>query len=99
MVYQINMQYDDDKLSIPSTHFTSVFNKITDSNLLPIHLPFTITSSFSPFHISDEIILKFLTSFPSKFNNSPDGIPKGLLKLLANELKFSLYAAQPVNTI
>ena len=80
---------DDDKSSIPSTHFATVFNKNTDPNLLPIHLPFTITYYFSSFPIS-EIILKFLTSFPSKFNNSSDGIPKDLLKLLANEYKFPM---------
>ena len=40
--------------------------------------------------MAEEIVIKFLTSFLSKINDSLDGIPKGLLKLLANELKFPL---------
>ena len=40
-------------------------------------------SRFNDFPISQEIVRTFLCKLPTKFNSSPDGLPKGMLKLLS----------------
>ena len=43
-------------------------------------------SRFNDFPISHEIVKKCLCKLPTKFNSSPDGLPKGMLKLLSYPL-------------
>ena len=47
-------------------------------------------SRFNDFLISQEIVKKFLYKLPTKFNYSPDGLPKGMLKLLSYEIYYPL---------
>ena len=43
-------------------------------------------SRFNDFPISQEIVRTFLWKLSTKFNSSPDGLPKGMLKLLSYEI-------------
>ena len=45
-----------------------------------------MSSSLSSYPNNPEVLRTFLCLLPSKLNNSPDGIPKGLLKKLSFEL-------------
>ena len=42
------------------------------------------------FPISQEIVSTFLCKLPTKFNSSPNGLPKGMLKLLSYEISYPL---------
>ena len=49
-----------------------------------------ISPSLSYYPTSPEVLRKCLCLLPSKFNNSPDGIPNVLLKILSFELCHTL---------
>ena len=77
---------DLDKANCLSKQFSSVF--VPDNNE-PISIDIS-NSSFNSFPITQEIVRKFLCLLPNKFNNSPDGLPKGMLKLLSFELSYPI---------
>ena len=47
-------------------------------------------SRFNDFPISQEIVRTFLCKLPTKFNLSPDGLPKCMLKLLSYNISYPL---------
>ena len=47
-------------------------------------------SRFNDFPISQEIVRTFFCKLPTKFNSSPDGLPKGMLKLLSYDISYPL---------
>ena len=71
---------DFDKADCLSDQFSSVFLK---SHIFydPSRMK---DSRFNDFPISQEIL-------PTKFNSSPDGLPKGMLKLLSYEISYPLF--------
>ena len=77
---------DFDKASCLSHQYSSVFNKSYNINIPILSISSHISSSLSYYPTTPEVLCKFLCLLPSKFNNSPDGIPKGLLKKLSFEL-------------
>ena len=88
---------DFNKASYLSHQYQSDFNNSIDSNLPPLPAIGNIPSSqsASPSCSSypttpDVNLLKFLCQLPNKYNNSPDGIPKALLKILSFQLCYPL---------
>ena len=81
---------DVDKASCLSHQYSSVFNKSYNINILILSISYHISSSLSSYKriypTNPEVLSTFLCLLPSKFNNSPDSIPKGLLKTLSFEL-------------
>ena len=77
---------DFDKSDSFSEQFSSVFLK---SHIYydPLIMKY---SRFNDFPISQEIVRKCLCKLPTKLNSSPDGLPKGILKLLSYELSYPL---------
>ena len=73
-----------DSMECLSLQFNSVFN----NNTSPVqNIPSIIfKNTFESFPLSPETIIKFLCFLPNKFNNSSDGLPKGVLKILSFEL-------------
>ena len=73
-----------DILECLSLQFNSVFN----NNTSPVpNIPSIICkNTFESFPLSPETIRKFLCFLPNKFNNSSDGLPKGVLKILSFKL-------------
>ena len=78
--------FDFDKASCLSHQYNYVFNKISNINIPILSISSNISSSLSSYPTTPELLRKFLCLLPSKFNNSPDGIPKRLLKKLSFEL-------------
>ena len=64
----------------------SVFNKSYNFNIPILSISSHISSSLSSYPTTPDVLRKFLCLLPSKFNNSPDGIPKEFLKKLSFEL-------------
>ena len=60
------------------TCYTYIFRKIYIIIYIYIYIYIYIS-----YHTTPEVFRKFLCLLPSKFSNSPDGIPKGLLKKLS----------------
>ena len=77
---------DFDKAYFLSDQFSSIF--------LKSHISYDPSimkdSRFNDFPISQEIVRTFLCKLPPKFNSSPDGLPKGMLKLLSYEISYPL---------
>ena len=63
---------DFDKADCPSEQFSSFFLK-SHISYDPLLMK---DSRFNDFPISQEIVRKFLCKLPTKFNSSPDGLPK-----------------------
>ena len=74
------------KASCLSHQYNYVFNKSYYINIPILSISSHISSSLSSYPTNPEVLRKYLYLLPSKFNNSPDGIPKGLLKKLSFEL-------------
>ena len=77
---------DFDKASCLSHQYSSVFNKSYNINIPILSISSHISSSLFSYPTTPEVLHRFLCLLPSKFNNSQDGIPKGLLKKLSFEL-------------
>ena len=77
---------DFDKASCLSHQYSYVFNKMSNINIPILSISSHISSSPSSYPTTPEVLRKMICLLPSKFNNSPDGIPKGLLKKLSFEL-------------
>ena len=77
---------DFDKADCLSDQFSSVFLK----SLISYDPSIMKDSRFNDFPISQEIVRKFLCKLPPTFNSSPDGLPKGMLKLLSYEISYPL---------
>ena len=77
---------DFDKTDCLSEQFSSVFLKSHISYDTLIIKDFM----FNDFPISQEIVRKFLYKLPTQFNSSPDGLHKGMLKLLSYEISYLL---------
>ena len=81
---------------LPAYKYQSVFNKSTDSNLTPLlaigntQSSQSASRSFSSYPTTPDVVCKFLCLLPSNYNNSPDGIPKALLKILSFQLCYPL---------
>ena len=78
--------YDVDKVSCLTHQYSYVFNKSSNISIPILSISFHISSSLSSYPTTPEVLRTFLCFPPIKFNNSPDGIPKGLLKKLSFEL-------------
>ena len=83
-----NIIYTNDfyKADCLSEQFSSVFLK-SHISYDPLIMK---DSRFNNFLISQEIVRKFLFKLPTIFNSSPDGLPKGMLKLLSYEISYPL---------
>ena len=77
-----------DILECLSLQFNSVFNNNTSpvSNIPSIIFKNTFESFQLSFQISHETIRRFLCFLPNKFNNSSDGLQKGVLQIISFEL-------------
>ena len=80
------LSFDFDKASCLSHQYSYVFNKSYNINITILSISSHISSSLSSYPTTPEVLRKCLCLLPSKFNNSPDGISKELLKKLSFEL-------------
>ena len=78
---------DFEKASCLSHQYSfTVFNKSYNINIPILSISSHISLSLSSYPTTPEVLRTFLCLLPSKFNNPPEGIPKGLLKKLSFEL-------------
>ena len=83
---------DIDKARCLSDQFSSIFTIPSTRIIYSFRKPTKLTPklTFDKYPITPEIVRKFACLLPNKFNVSPDGLSKGLLKNISFELCYPL---------